>query len=79
MSRDAALYKQLALTLAKRYEPSVYERLVLSESGGTAGGEKVPQKSEGGSESQSGQAGQIGESSVTAKARERAAMTVVPG
>lgn len=80
MSRDAALYKQLALTLAKRYEPSVYERLVLSESnGGTAGGEKVPQKSEGGSDSQSGQAGQIGESSVTAKARERAAMTVVPG
>lgn len=78
MSRDAALYKQLALTLAKRYEPSVYKRLVLSESnGGTAGGEKVPQKSEGGSDSVAD--GQIGESSVTAKARERAAMTVVPG
>lgn len=78
MSRDAALYKQLALTLAKRYEPSVYERLVLSESnGGTASGEKVPQKSEEGSDSVTD--GQIGESSVTAKARERAAMTVVPG
>lgn len=78
MSRDAALYKQLALTLAKRYEPLVYERLVLSESNGVInGGEKVPQKSEGGSDSVAD--GHTGESSVTAKARERAAMTVVPG
>ena len=74
LTRDASLYRQLALTLAKMYEPQVYERLL--NAGDAEGKAQVPNT---GAKSASSAVSNDGESKITEKARERAAMSAVPG
>ena len=68
LAREAGLYKRLAMTLAGRYEPEVYER--LSSAGNGDDRSPAVGKAEGKK--------QNGESQITLRARERAAEAVIP-
>lgn len=66
LSKRADAYRQIALTMAKQYDPEIYERL-LNEGTGTSVKPKTSKKRRA-----------SGESKITADAREKAAKTTMP-
>ena len=66
LNGKADSYRQLALIMAKQYEPEIYERLTRKS---TASAPRITRK---------GRKSKLGESAVTLKARKRANQTTMP-
>ena len=66
LSKRADTYRQIALTMARQYDPEIYERL-LNEGTGASVKPKASKKRRA-----------SGESKITADAREKAAKTTMP-